>query len=169
MQGSEAGLITAEPEEATGGATRTGRATEAEHAGEQADAPGRAQPVPDGAALAPRLAAIDAEAEQRRFLSLELRKVSAEIDSTSTLLPWAVIATGAAMLVTGVTAGSVNAVDCTGSCSTPFWPGWAVTAGATIGIGGLVWLRLKEVELSRLGSRRYQLQRDLEHMDLAGP
>lgn len=132
------------------------------------DAAEPASPGLDSSALEPPRVAIDADAEQRRLLSLRLEKVNAEIDSTSTLFPWIAVVTGAALLLTGVTVGSIKAIDCTGSCSAPFWPSWAVTGGATIGIGGLVWLRLTEVELSYLGTRRYQLQRDIDRLEMNG-
>jgi hypothetical protein len=78
-------------------------------------------------------------------------------------MPWVVTVTGAALMLTGLIFGVHAVLSCPhDSCKSPWWPGWVVVGGSTIGMAGAVWLRLEYRELAELQSRRYQLERDLE-------
>jgi hypothetical protein len=139
--------------------------TQPEPARDETPAAPAATPADDAASEAPSplspSAAVDASDKK---LQSELASVRYEQEHSSTLLPWVVTATGAALLMTGLIAGLHAVLSCgDASCKSPWWPGWVVVAGATTGIAGVIWLRLDYRDMAELQSRRYQLERDLEH------
>lgn len=104
-----------------------------------------------------------AESSQQRQLVLKLDEVQGERASTSTVLPWTVVALGVGAIVLGASVGLERMHACgEGSCSSPFWPGWIVAGGAGVATGGLIWLKLVNEDIAELESRRYHLQQQLD-------
>jgi hypothetical protein len=112
------------------------------------------------------VAASHAALAQRRYSTLqsELQAVRREREDSSLLLPWAVLSTGIAMAVAGLSIGLSDAF-CDGSCSGPWISTWLVMAGATVGSAGGVWLALEQRDRAELRRRQDTLENELQYLE----
>jgi hypothetical protein len=129
-------------------------------------------PAPDAVLsedmMAPSSQGLSADAERAQLAKLraELLQLEREQDDVDQVLPWSVLALGAAAVIVGTVLGIERASACDASCPGPFWPSWLVVGGATVGTLGLVWLKLEHEELSALRSRHYHLQNQIDAYEL---
>lgn len=100
----------------------------------------------------------------------ELALVRDEQDATTKLWPILTIAVGVAAMVTGATAGAIEALSCDDPCHSAGWQGAAVIAGTAVTTAGIVWLRWTGADTRELDSRRYRLERERDDIHKAsGP
>lgn len=140
-------------------------AREGEPASESAAAASAAEPAAEPEPETVAISSAEAQALRKQELAAEIARVVKEREDTHRLLPWLVTATGVAVLALGLSVGIGRTLSCEHSCSTPAWAGWTVVAGATLGMGGAIWIVRKNADISELDRRRDQLELQLKEVE----
>ncbi len=121
---------------------------------------------PDG--LKP-MSAAEASAGGKAQLQKRLQDIEDERASTSNLLPWITVGTGAAVVLMSAIAGIVYPLDCDREpgCQAPAWPSLTVMIGAAVGTAGTIWLLRTDADIRELELKRDQLKLELQSFDYA--
>jgi hypothetical protein len=85
----------------------------------------------------------------------------------STFFPWLAVGIGAGSAVLSGIAGTVHVATCDAPCGTLSWVAFAAVAGVTLGTLGVIWVVHAEAHVRELDSHRYQLERELERLELS--
>ncbi|HEX4351641.1 MAG TPA: hypothetical protein VHZ95_01980 [Polyangiales bacterium] len=96
---------------------------------------------------------------------VELAKVTAEREHASNLLPWLTLGVGVGSTTLGTIAGAAYAIGCSHECLTHAWVSVVVVAGAAVSTLGAIWLLRIDQDIAEIDSRKYMLERELEHFD----
>jgi len=107
---------------------------------------------------------------QRSALQLELRTAEQNIASAHTIWPVVTMGLGAGIGIGAGIAGMAIVGACEDDdCSVSAAVGGLVVGGVTLLTAGVIWWRIQLQRMQRLESKRYQLERDLERLELTEP
>jgi hypothetical protein len=105
-----------------------------------------------------------ADAHSTEQLRLRLQQASAESAAKTNLWPWLTLSAGFGTALFGTLVGTIDALSCDDTrCSSPNWVPLLIVAGSAVGIFGTIWLVRADAGIARSESRRYQLERELDH------
>lgn len=130
-------------------------------------APELAAPELTAPEAAPEPRVLPGVAERVVQLRASLRQVSRERDEATRLWPLLSLSTGVGVTALGALTGVGFALACKHDCAAPAWISMALVAGAGISVLSTLWLVATDADIRRIESRKYQLEHELDAVELA--